>query len=113
MKNIYVIMAVAAMVFAGCRKDEPEQPKETGLRLTLSSEASYTDKIVRKSGTQADYDLSDYIVTITKKDGKYSGSWVYSELPSLVELSVGEFTINVEPPVESRPAWDQPLFGVS
>lgn len=111
-RYIYVLLAAAAVVLSGCKKNEPAETQTSGLRLTLKSEASYTDKVL-KSGTQADYDLSDYLVTISKKDGKYSETWVYSEMPSLVELSVGDYTINVTSPVESIAAWDMPLFGVS
>lgn len=108
-KYIYITMAAAAMMFAGCKEKLVEEGP-TGLQLKISAEGTYVDKVVKSSES---VDINAFIVSVEKKDGKYSNSWAYAELPSLVELSTGEFTVTVTSPETDPVAWDQPSYAAT
>lgn len=105
-KTIYILLAVVAIVSAGCAK-EPETAV-TGLQLNISTDGSYVDKVVK---SDAGFDFSTLKIDIIKKDDKISLSLEYSELPDLLELSPGEYTVNVYSVAEAAVAWNQPLYG--
>ena len=110
MKNyIYVVLTAAAMVFAGCKEQSAEVGK-TGLRLKISAKGTYVDKVVKSSGN---VNVDDFVVLIEKKDGKFSGEWTYAELPSLIELSSGEYSVTVTSPEMDPVAWDQPSYAAT
>lgn len=104
---IYMAMAAAAMMFAGCKENIVEVTK-SGLQLTISADDSYVDKVVK---SESAVDFSNFVVSIEKKDGKYSKEWTCAELPSLIELSPGEFTVTVTSPASEPVAWNQPVYG--
>ena len=107
-KILFIALAIAAVVLSGCRKQTPEA-QLSGLQLKITTEqGDYLDKVV-KSG--AGIDVNSFVVTISKKDGKFSNTWTYGELPKLVELSTGEYTVTVTSPEAAPVAWDTPVYG--
>lgn len=108
MKKIFIAILTTAAVLTGCREKIVEQ--KAGLQLKITTEqGDYIDKVV-KSET-AGVDISSFTVTVERKDGKYSQSWTYGQMPSLVELSTGEYTVSVSSPESSPVAWDSPVYG--
>lgn len=108
MKKIIYTVLMAVAVSAGCKKVTPELP--TGLQLQVSTDDTFVDKIVKSA---ASVDINTFNVEIVKKDGKFSNTWLYGELPSLVELSVGEYTVTVSSPESSKVNWESPIYGGS
>ena len=108
MKKIIYTVILAAAVLTGCKKVTPELP--TGLQLKVTTDDTFVDKIV-KSG--ASVDINTFSVEIVKKDGKFSNTWLYGELPSLVELSVGEYSVTVKSPESVKVNWESPVYGGS
>lgn len=108
-KYIYMVLAAATMVFAGC-KEELVEETPTGLQLKITAEGTYVDKVVKSAES---VDINAFIVSIEKKDGKFAKTWVYAELPSLVELSSGEYTITVTSPETEAVAWEQPSYAAT
>lgn len=106
-KIFYMAMAVAATVFAGCKENIVEVSK-SGLQLTITADDSYVDKVVK---SESAVDFSNFVVSIEKKDGKYSNEWTCAELPTLIELAPGEFTVTVASPASEPVAWNQPVYG--
>ena len=100
-------MAVAATVFAGCKENIVEVSK-SGLQLTITADDSYVDKVVK---SESAVDFSNFVVSIEKKDGKYTKEWTCAELPALIELASGEFTVTVASPASEPVAWNQPVYG--
>ena len=108
-KLIYIAMAAATMLFAGC-KEELVEETPTGLQLKISAEGTYVDKVVKSSSS---VNVNEFIVTIEKKDGKFAKTWTYAELPSLVELSSGEYNVTVTSPDTEAVAWEQPSYAAT
>ncbi len=108
MRKIIYTVLMAAAVFAGCKKVTPELP--TGLQLQVTTDDTFVDKIVKSAAT---VDINTFSVEIVKKDGKFSNTWLYGELPSLVELSVGEYTVTVSSPESAKVNWENPVYGGS
>ena len=108
-KYIYIALAAATMVFAGCKEKISDQV-QTGLQLRISAEGTYVDKVVKSSSS---VDVSEFIVSVQKKDGKYAKTWTYAELPSLVELSSGEYNVTVTSPETEAVAWEQPSYAAT
>ncbi len=106
-KIIYMAMAVAATVFAGCKENIVEV-SNSGLQLTITADDSYVDKVVK---SESAVDFSNFVVSIEKKDGKYTKEWTCAELPALIELAPGEFTVTVASPASEPVAWNQPVYG--
>lgn len=106
-KIFYMVMAVAATVLAGCKENIVEVSK-SGLQLTITADDSYVDKVVK---SESAVDFSNFVVSIEKKDGKYSNEWTCAELPTLIELAPGEFTVTVASPASEPVAWNQPVYG--
>lgn len=106
-KIFYMAMAVAATVFAGCKENIVEVSK-SGLQLTITADDSYVDKVVK---SESAVDFSNFVVSIEKKDGKYTKEWTCAELPALIELAPGEFTVTVASPASEPVAWNQPVYG--
>lgn len=108
-KLIYIAMAATAMVFVSCKEDLVEETP-TGLQLKISAEGTYVDKVVKSAES---VNIDAFIVSVEKKDGKFAKTWVYAELPSLVELSSGEYTITVTSPETEAVAWEQPSYAAT
>lgn len=109
-KIIYIIAAIAAVALSGCRPQVVETP-QSGLQLKITTDQNgYVDKVV-KSGT--DMNIDSFIVTIARKDGKFSNTWTYAEIPALIELSTGEYNVTVTSPETALVAWDTPVYGGS
>ena len=96
----------AAMMFAGCGKEIVESP--AGLQLKVTADGESIDKIVK---SESAIDVNTFEINLEKKDGKVSMSWVYGEMPSLVELSPGEYTVTVSSPSEEVLGWETPVYG--
>lgn len=105
-KIIYTTLMAAAMLFAGCGQEIVESP--AGLQLKLATDDSFVEKVVK---SESAVDVNTFVVNLEKKDGKVSMSWVYGEMPSLVELSPGEYTVTVSSPSEEVLGWETPVYG--
>lgn len=109
-KFTYIALAVAAIMSAGCKEKLSDEGRTGGLQLKIKAEGTYVDKIVKSSES---VDLNDFVISVEKKDGKYAKSWAYAELPSLVELSPGEYNVTVVSPETEPVAWEQPSYAAT
>ena len=105
-KIIYIALVAAAAMFAGCKEVPVEVP--TGLHLSVSADGSFVDKVVK---SESAIDINAFVVTIEKKDGSVTRTWTYGSIPSLVELSPGTYTVNVNSPLSEALGWDCPVYG--
>lgn len=108
MKKIFITVLAAAAVLAGCREKTIEQ--KSGLQLKIVTEqGDYVDKVVKSPSEEVD--VNSFTVSVEKKDGQFEQTWVYGQMPSLVELSTGEYTVAVNSPESAPVAWNSPVYG--
>lgn len=125
MKKIFIAMFAAAAVLAGCNKTEIENGGGMGmLRFSLnpSVDDSYNGRDEGKSSQRAatkavdnEAILNSMLVTISNENGVGEPrQWKYSEMPSVLELTAGSYTIEAVSSGDNKiAAWDQPIYGGS
>lgn len=112
----------AAAVAAGCQKNQVTETATGTLAFTMSSaDDEYNDReegmLESKSSSltrayDKDEALNSMLVTISNNSGVGEPrQWTYSEMPSVLELTEGEYTITAVSPDAKTAAWDQPVFG--
>lgn len=110
MKKILFAMSAAAVMFAGCKKTDIIEESGVGsVAFTFTSdESGYVTKAL------PEVDVNTLAVKITGKDGGYSQEWKsVSEMPEILELASGTYTLTASTPGAKAVAWDQPVYGGS
>lgn len=113
----------AVAVLAGCSKEIVTGGGTGKLEFSVASvDDTWNDRQEgmadgAKAATKA-YDkdevLSSLLVTISNHDGVGEPrQWVYSEMPAVLELTEGRYTISASSPESRIAAWDLPVFGGS
>lgn len=112
------LMAVALL--AGCDDWEPAGTKFAantgGVNL---GEMAVDVNTNTTPASRAGVDTSGYIVTVADENGAtvvYNDSectWTYADMPEVITLPVGSYTINVESHKVEKAAWDAPYFAGS
>ena len=112
MKKILFAMSAAAVMFAGCKKTEITT-SEAGLGSVSFSISSDNAEYVTKAELPQ-VDANTFKVKITGKDNGYSQEWAsVSEMPGVLELVSGNYTVTATSPDAKPVAWDQPVYGGS
>lgn len=116
MKKIVITILAAAAVLTGCKKEKIEGSETGTLELSLSKDnAGYNDKIDGPSPKAAasGVDINSFKVTVASiGGGSYSNTWVYSEMPDMIDLPSGNYNVTaVSPEDHQTAAWDKPLYG--
>ena len=112
MKKILFAMTAAAVMFAGCKKTEITT-SEAGLGSVSFSISSDNSEYVTKAELPQ-VDVNTFKVKITGKDNGYSEEWAsVSEMPGVLELVSGNYTVTATSPDAKPVAWDQPVYGGS
>ena len=110
-KTIFAISA-ALVMFAGCKKTEITT-SEAGLGSVSFSISSDNSEYVTKAELPQ-VDVNTFKVKITGKDNGYSEEWAsVSEMPGVLELVSGNYTVTATSPDAKPVAWDQPVYGGS
>ena len=123
MKKIFFAIMAAVAVLAGCSKEIVTGGGTGKLEFSVASvDDTWNDRQEgmtdgAKAATKA-YDkeevLSSLIVTISNHDGVGEPrQWVYSEMPAVLELTEGRYSITASSPESRIAAWDLPVFGGS
>lgn len=128
MKKVYnILFAVLVATFALISCDDPSYNGGTDeqgqLRMsTLSIDVDATETVVspRKSSSLKDasvttsMDVSGFTVRILdQKTGELKNSWLYSEMPEVVTLPVGDYTVEVYNAEVKEAAFDSPYYYAS
>lgn len=112
MKKILFAMSAAAVIFAGCKKTEITT-SEAGLGSVSFNISSDNSEYVTKAELPQ-VDVNTFKVKITGKDNGYSEEWTsVSEMPGVLELVSGNYTVTATSPDAKPVAWDQPVYGGS
>ena len=117
MKKIFLIcftLIASTLLFCACHMESMEDIVNAKGNLSLSSMKVGVnldvDVVYLDSRTESEIDLSNYIVTIYDKYSQRAGQWVYSEMPEIVSLAVGTYTVEVKSAAEPSNGFDIPYY---
>lgn len=108
--NILMIIAVTAGL-AACDGDiNPNPAKPTGqVRLrTMAIEVNNAEKVVSRAADAVD--VSGFLVDINSTDGKTQMQYKYADLPEVLTLPVGDYSVQVRSHLVQSAEWDRPYF---
>ena len=112
-KIFSILLAAAAMVgLSSCDNGMDPNPSEGSGQLKLSSltvDVDDSESEVSRAGVNTD----NFSVVITPADGGPAYSYVYSEMPEIVTLPVGDYTVTVESHELQKAEWDKPYYAGS
>ncbi|MDE6148340.1 MAG: DUF4493 domain-containing protein [Bacteroidales bacterium] len=117
-KTFYTILACTA-ILSGCR-DTMLTENGTGI-LTFNlncNQEEYSDKVIGvKSGDEGTsaVDINEFEVIINSSTGSYTKSFLYKDVPSMLELSAGSYTVSAHSPNinSGMAAWNSPEYAGS
>lgn len=118
MKKIFQLLLVVAIAagFAACSDnwtpaDDLSSDLKGEIRLSsLGVEVSETETEVSRLSRASSVDISNFIVSIVNSTGTVVDEWKYSEMPGVVTLPVGKYTVKVRSHNVQRAAFDEPLY---
>lgn len=113
MKNIlFTLTALMALLLSSCHSEEMRM-KETGkgevslAKFTLSVEVEIGDIEFSRA---SDIDVSKYIITIKDAKGEEVGNWIYGEMPEIISLAVGNYTVEAASSSQPTTGIDMPYY---
>lgn len=116
--NKITLIAAGALMFAASSCDDKWEPQtaEAGtvdLR-SLGVNMSDAEKVTGSEISRATLDLSGYIVTISDKSGAAADrTYSYGDMPEVITLPAGEYTVTVESHKVQKAEWSNPYYSGS
>ena len=108
-KILSILLTVAAMLgFCACDNGLDPQPQAQG-QLKLSSMAVEVDEaenVISRAGVNTD----NFIVVIKNTAGEIRGKYSFAEMPEIISLPVGDYTIDVNSHELQKAEWDKPYY---
>ena len=103
-KYLYILAAAAAVA---CTEKPAEQPSGTGrLQVSIAQSGAYV--------TKANDDVASFVVDIVRPtDGWKKHYDKYADMPEVLDLGGGDYTISVASPEKKDAAWDLPYYAGS
>lgn len=110
MKKIFnfTLMALLVLLFAACGKDDPFSVMGEG-EGQLSTKKMMVKVERQENEVRASFDVASFIVDILK-DGEVVESYTYSEMPEVITLPVGTYTVRARSGEVQPVAWEAPYF---
>lgn len=117
MKKIFFIcftLLASTLFFCACHSESMDNIVNTKGELKLSTLKvgvdTDVDVVYLESRAESGVDLSNYIVTIYDQYSQQAGQWTYSEMPEIVSLAVGTYTVEVKSAAEPTNGFDVPYY---
>ena len=117
MKKIFFIcftLLASTLFFCACHSESMDNIVNMKGELKLSTLKvgvdTDVDVVYLDSRAESGVDLSNYIVTIYDKYSQQAGQWTYSEMPEVVSLSVGTYTVEVKSAAEPANGFEAPYY---
>lgn len=115
---LYNILAAGALVvgFTSCHEDidVPTSPSGDNGTLQLSSlsiDMSDAEKVISSSAGRAGADINDFFVYISAQGSdEVLHTYRYGDMPEILTLPAGEYTVNVESHKIQKAEWEHPYF---
>lgn len=111
MKRTIIAMMAAAAVFASCEEKNIFEGEGKGtLSLKVESSDEMNDKhAMFKSGGTEEINTDNFDVVISR-DGEQYRTFKLGEMPELLEMVPGDYSVSVSSPDRLPVAWDQPVY---
>lgn len=113
---VYLILLINMLTFTACHNESMMDTEGVGGKgeLSLSSLKMdvnlKVDSVYLGSRSQTSVDFSQYIVSIYNSQSQQVEQWVYREMPEIVSLEVGSYTITVTSSAEQTSGFDAPYY---
>lgn len=108
-----IMLAVAAVIGLGsCDNGMDPNPSAGKGQLKLGSltvDVDAAESEVSRAGVNTD----NFSVVITPADGGPAYSYVYAQMPEIITLPVGDYTVSVESHELQKAEWDKPYYAGS
>lgn len=111
----FLALAFMAIGFGACSESWEPNTEKTG-QLALSSlgvEVAGGEELVNNNVrpvSRAEVDLKPFIVNIYKENGDLYTQMNYGEMPEIITLPVGSYTVKVASHQVKKAEWDRPYF---
>ena len=110
-KIIYTLFAVSVVLGTiSCNEDNivtpPEDGNKTG-QLDLSSINIVCDE---SASVVRSVDIGNFIITICDENNVVSHEWNYREMPEIVTMEAGSYSMKIESHKQLNAAWDAPYY---
>lgn len=113
MKNIlFTLTAIMALLFSSCHSEEMRM-KETGkgevslAKFTISVELEIGNIEFSRAD---DVVISNFLITIKDAKGEEVGHWIYGEMPEIISLAVGNYTVEAASSSQPTTGIDNPYY---
>ena len=113
MKKIYNIMILALLslvTFASCSKEDPFTPStEESAEGQVSFKKMLVEITNEENVVRSSIDVSSFLISIEGENGSIV-DYIYKDMPEVVTLPVGNYTVKVKSHEVKNAAWDEPYF---
>lgn len=75
-----------------------------------NSATSHSAKAKKNTTSRATIDLTNFLVTVTDKNGNAVSRWTYTTMPELPTYAAGEYTVTVRSHEVEPAAWNAPYY---
>lgn len=109
MKRLFLMpfILVPMILSVSCKKEMMDLAAKNGVKVNIRTEGEFVE--VKSAETQVD--VNDFKVTIKDANSIIVNSWEkFSDMPSVVSLNPGSYTIEASSPGNLPVAFDQPVF---
>lgn len=121
MKKTYITILAALAVFTGCNQHVIEVAQDGQLSLSMSAAGEYAPVNVNSNGkvtpatkAGAAEDVNEFTIDIVRNSDGYTKSFArFGDMPQIVNLPSGVYTLKASSPDVLPAAFDQPVYGAN
>ncbi len=116
MKKIFLFFLSLAFCVSSCtdkenwKEDEVIDSKKGAIELSLSSSGEFTKPTSKVADTKSVVDVKTFRVRILQGETILHNFANYSDVPSIIELEPGDYTMDAGSKEDQEAAFDQPIY---
>lgn len=117
MKINNILILLFLFFLSSCHSEKmPSEPTLQGtvsmakLQLSVDMTVQELDSVRSLSSLSSSVDLNSYVIDIISSEGDTINTWVYSDMPEIISLNVGSYTIEAKSSPEASIGVDKPYY---